>query len=175
MFLSAAVAVVGCTVASTSSTAPDGIPNDASAVEITDVVDGDTVRVRPVTGSSAPWRSADDDASDAEVAVRLIGVDTPEVYPELECGGAEATSAMRTLVAEGDIVWAARDDEERDRYDRVLLYLWADDGTFINLALVASGAGEALRIPPNDRYWPDLQAAEAAARDADAGMWSLCP
>ncbi|MAP62700.1 MAG: hypothetical protein CMH34_02925 [Microbacterium sp.] len=164
--------LAGCTTSPAAT--PVTAPADAVAVEVTQVVDGDTVRARPLPGTAPPWTPAESDPVDTDVAVRLIGVDTPEVYPDLECGGAEATDALRSLVSAGDTVWATRDDEERDRYDRVLLYLWTEDGTFVNLELVASGAGEALRIDPNDRYWPDLQAAQSTARDTAAGIWSLC-
>ena len=149
------------------------MPDDAMPIEITHIVDGDTVRARPAAGTSAPWTVAEGSADD-EVPVRLIGVDTPEVYPDLECGGEEATDALRALVPEGETVWATRDAEERDSYDRVLLYLWTGEGTFVNLDLVATGAGEALRIDPNDRYWPLLQEAESAAIAAGAGIWSRC-
>ncbi|HAS32646.1 MAG: hypothetical protein CMH38_01515 [Microbacterium sp.] len=156
------------------STSPEETaPKEAVAIEITHIVDGDTVRARPAGGTSPPWTVAEGPADD-EVPVRLIGVDTPEVYPDLECGGNDATDALRALVSEGDTVWATRDDEERDTYDRVLLYLWTGEGTFVNLDLVATGAGEALRIHPNDRYWPLLQEAESAAIEAGAGIWSRC-
>ena len=106
--------------------------------------------------------------------MRLIGVDTPEVRPSVECGGAEATRALEDLLPVGSRAWVSVDVEPRDRYDRVLLYLWTEDGTFVNHALVASGAGVALEVEPNSRYADLFASAEASARDADAGAWGSC-
>ena len=44
----------------------------------------------------------------------------------------------------------------------------------MNLDLVENGYATAVRIPPNDAYWPQLQAAESAARDAGRGLWGSC-
>lgn len=131
------------------------------------VTDGDTVRARSLVGDGVLSGVRDE-------PVRLIGIDTPEVRPDVECGGAEATRALEDLLPVGSRAWASADVESRDRYDRVLLYLWTEDGTFVNLALVASGAGVALEVEPNSRYADLFASAEASARDADAGVWGSC-
>jgi micrococcal nuclease len=61
-----------------------------------------------------------------------------------------------------------------DDYDRLLLYLWNGDGTFINLALVEGGFAEAIRVAPNDLYFDELLAAEDAATRGALGMWGSC-
>ncbi|WP_236967904.1 thermonuclease family protein [Microbacterium aurantiacum] len=142
-------------------------PADAERVEIVSITDGDTVRARGVDDDGVLPR-------DRDVPVRLIGVDTPEVRPSVECGGAEATRALEDLLPVGSRAWVSVDAEPRDRYDRVLLYLWTEDGTFVNHALVASGAGVALEVEPNSRYADLFAAAEASARSADAGVWGSC-
>nr|WP_246414270.1 thermonuclease family protein [Microbacterium thalassium] len=112
---------------------------------------------------------------DAEaVSVRLIGIDTPETYPDEECWGSEATEALRDLAPEGSTLWAAPDTEWHDRYGRVLLYLWTPDGVFVNEQLIDAGAAEALRVAPNDSYAELFAGAEAAASTAGAGQWSAC-
>lgn len=127
---------------------------------IASITDGDTVRLR--VGSD-------------ELRVRLIGLDTPELRDPLECFGPEATAALEALAPVGSEVGYAYDRDAQDRYERELMYLYAADGTLINLELVAQGYAEALRVEPNDRYWPELQAAERAARDAGRGLWGSCP
>lgn len=143
--------------------APEGsIPEDAVAATVTYVHDGDTLYL--------------DDGS-GETKVRLIGIDAPELADRdtaEECFGPEATGILRMMLPEGAEVWTTHDVEAQDRFGRELLYLFTEDGTFVNRALVLAGAGEAIRVGPNDRYWPELQEAEADARTAGAGMWGVC-
>lgn len=110
----------------------------------------------------------------AELRVRLIGVDTPETWPDIECFGAEATAALTALAPPGSTLGYAYDDDPRDPYDRELMYLFTADGTLINLELVAQGYGTAVLFEPNDRYWDDLQGAERAAQRAGFGLWGAC-
>lgn len=140
---------------------PDGDGDGPMATgTIVSITDGDTVRML-VEGR--------------ELRVRLIGLDTPELRDPLECFGPEATAALEALAPVGSEVGYAYDRDPQDRYERELLYLFAGDGTLINLELVEQGFAEALLVEPNDRYWPELQAAERAARDAALGLWGACP
>ena len=76
------------------------------------VIDGDTIEI---SGGAR---------------VRYIGIDTPEVYPELEYYGAEAREKNAEMV-EGKIVVLEKDVSDRDRYGRLLRYVYVD-GTFVN-------------------------------------------
>jgi micrococcal nuclease len=138
------------------------LPSAGGAPIVTDVVDGDTIVVK---------------IDDEEATVRLIGVDTPEtVHPDrpVECFGPEATAFTESLVPPGTPVSLERDQEERDAFGRLLLYVRGPDGTFVNEQLVAAGLGKALVIPPNDAYAPLMRAAEGRARAAGAGLWGAC-
>lgn len=132
-------------------------PSDAEEMTVVSVHDGDTLDLR--------------DRTDAVETVRIIGIDTPEVYPVYECFGDEATDELRRLAPVGSVLRVATDEDPFDHYDRLLLYLWNDDDVFVNLALVEGGFAEAIRVRPNDRHWDDLRAAEAAAERAGLGMW----
>jgi micrococcal nuclease len=140
----------------------NGIPAPSDAVEMTvvDITDGDTLRLR--------------DRSGAVENVRLVGIDTPEVYPEYECFGDEAEAELLRLAPIGSTLLVDPDVDAFDDYDRLLLYLWNADGTFINLALIEAGFAEAIRVEPNELYFDDLLAAEHAAADAGLGMWGSC-
>lgn len=140
------------------------MPRDAERAEVTHVHDGDTLFIQP-DGTTA---RAD------ELKVRLVGIDTPEVQPSVECYGAEARSALRELLPDGATIWYTFDREPYDQFDRALLYVWDDDGTFINLELIELGYAEAVRIGANDRYWPELRAAEDRAFDGAIGRWGQC-
>ena len=137
-----------------------GVPAEAIAATVIRVHDGDTLHIRT--------------SSSDDVTVRLIGIDTPEVGENLECYGDEATELARKLMPEGSTVWALADGGTHDKYGRTLFYLFTDEGLLVNEALVAQGAAETLLISNNDRYWPELEAAEAAARDEGRGVWGAC-
>ncbi|HRN29003.1 MAG TPA: thermonuclease family protein [Terrimesophilobacter sp.] len=140
------------------------LPADAQRAEVTHVHDGDTLFIQP-EGTTA---------REDELKVRLVGIDTPEVQPAVECFGAESRDALRQLLPDGSTVWFSFDVEPYDQYDRALLYLWNTDGTFINLELIEQGYAEAVRIGANDRYWPELKAAEDRASSEFLGRWGQC-
>lgn len=135
-------------------------PGTATVVKITD---GDTLRVR-IGGT--------------EERVRLLGIDTPETHGRgglRECFGAEATANLRRLVPPGTKVRLVRDVEARDRYGRLLAYVYrASDGRFVNLAQADEGFAAALTYPPNVAHADELVAAAADARRAGRGLWSKC-
>lgn len=136
------------------------VPGDALTMTVDYVHDGDTLFVV--------------DGDGERLKVRLIGLDTPEVGEHAECFGEQATARLRELLPEGTRASAIYDAEERDHYDRSLLYLWTPTGTFVNLELVEGGYGSALKVGANDEYWPQLREAETQAQDARLGLWGAC-
>jgi micrococcal nuclease len=133
---------------------------DATVVR---VVDGDTLVV---------------DSEGEEDRVRLIGIDTPEsVKPgtPVECFGKEASTHLAGLLPEGTPVRLERDVEARDRYERLLAYVYrAEDGLFINHEMVAEGYAQPVTYPPNVAHTDELVAAGRTAREQDLGLWSAC-
>jgi micrococcal nuclease len=130
-------------------------PGDASTARVERVVDGDTIRLRGVG------------------AVRLIGIDTPETYGgRAECFGPEATRYVEGLLPPGARVRYTVGEEPRDRYGRLLVYLYMPDGAALNYVLVTAGYATALTIRPNDRYAKVFERAEKGARLAKSGMWA---
>lgn len=141
------------TVPSTTSTtlAP---PPGTGRVTLASVTDGDTVRVRFTNG--------------AVEKVRLVGINTPETG---ECYAGEATQALTGLLT-GTGFTMTTDVSDRDRYDRLLRYLWLDDGTFVNEAMVAGGFALAGDYPPDSRYAGQLAAAQQRAEASGLGLWA---
>lgn len=130
-------------------------PGDASSARVERVVDGDTIRLEGV-GS-----------------VRLIGIDTPETYGGRdECFGPEATRYVSGLLPPGARVRYTVGEEPRDRYGRLLVYLYTGDGAALNHVLVTAGYATTLTIAPNDRYARLFERAERRARRARSGMWA---
>ena len=106
-------------------------------------------------------------------SVRLIGVDTPETYGgHVECFGPEASRYVKRLLPRGARVRYTVGEDPRDRYGRLLVYLYLPDGGSLNRLVVTAGYATVLTIRPNDRFARAFERAEEAARLARSGMWA---
>lgn len=65
------------------------------------------------------------------------------------------------------------DRGDTDRFGRFLRYLWKQNGEFFNEKVVRQGFAKAVLIAPNDRFISQIRAAEADAKAARRGMWSV--
>lgn len=137
-------------------------PVDGTAT-VTEVVDGDTLTVR---------------LSGRTETVRMIGVDTPEtVHPTkpVECFGPEASAFTTSLLPPGTRITLVRDAEARDRYGRLLAYVTrADDGLFVNRAILVNGMAVPLSIEPNTAHQRDFAEVAHRASTARLGLWGAC-
>lgn len=126
-------------------------------VLVTRVIDGDTVEI---AGGER---------------IRYLGIDTPEtVDPRrpVGCFGHEASAKNRELV-EGKYVRLEKDITERDKYGRLLRYVYTQD-RFVNLELVRGGYAVIYTFPPDVKYQEALLAAQQEAREAKKGLWKKC-
>ena len=141
----------------------DDAAAEAGRAVVTSVVDGDTIHAR-IAGR--------------DEKVRLIGIDTPETHGPgglRECFGTEATARTKALLPPGTPVNLVRDAEPRDRYGRLLAYVYrADDDVFVNLTLAREGYAAALTLPPNVAHADEFVAAAADARRAGRVLWAKC-
>src|SRR5262245_21742653 len=142
------------------------------------VVDGDTIHVR---------------LADRVEKVRYIGVNTPEVHHPRkgeEPGGREAAEVNRGL-AEDKRVRLELDVQSRDRYGRLLAYVWvavvaeraegiggaesqgdqSEKWIMINAELVRLGYAQVMTVPPNVRYQSLFLKLQRDAREAGRGLW----
>jgi micrococcal nuclease len=125
------------------------------------VVDGDTIKVQLDGGRTE--------------RVRYIGIDTPEsVKPDtpVQCF-AEKASHFNAALVDGREVLLRTDAEQRDRYGRLLAYVYAG-GRFINRELVARGYARTLTIPPNVAHADEFARLARRARSAGIGLWRAC-
>ncbi|MBI4220408.1 MAG: thermonuclease family protein, partial [Chloroflexi bacterium] len=105
-----------------------------------------------------------------------IGMDTPETkHPTRgeEPGGRDATEINRKLVKD-KTVRLELDVQERDRYGRVLAYVWVGgDGeqVMVNAELLRLGYAQVMTIPPNVRYADEFRKLQQEAREAGRGLW----
>jgi endonuclease YncB( thermonuclease family) len=134
------------------------------AATVERVVDGDTIVVH---------------VSGRRERVRLVGIDTPEsVKPNtpVQCFAIQASNRTKALLPPGTGVRLVRDVEERDRYRRLLAYVYRlRDGLFVNLALVREGYASPYTFPPNVAHADEFVSAAAEARAGGRGLWSACP
>jgi len=132
-------------------------PNGEMEATVKRVVDGDTFEL------------------ESGEKVRLIGVDTPEtVKPNspVEAYGKEASDYTKEMLT-GQKVTLRFDVEPRDRYDRLLAYVYLQDGTFYNEKLVREGYARIMTVPPNVAYADLFLEAEREAREHNRGLWAL--
>ena len=128
----------------------------ASEAVVRRVVDGDTVQL--VGGER----------------VRYIGIDTPELHhprKPVQHYAREAMEFNRRLV-EGKKVRLEWDVERRDRYKRLLAYVFLEDGTFVNGELLRQGYAHLLTIPPNVKYVDRFVRLQREARENGRGLWA---
>jgi len=158
----------------------------AGPADLVRVTDGDTIVVT--------WEGR-------EEKVRLIGMDTPEKYmsdklkrdaersplsiEELRELGKEASAYTASLLTDKPL-YLEFDATERDRYGRVLAYVYTHDPlgewqfggerfSQVNLDIVQGGWAEPLTLPPNVRYAEDYVTASRKAKQANRGMWRVIP
>ncbi|HEX4364457.1 MAG TPA: thermonuclease family protein [Solirubrobacteraceae bacterium] len=126
------------------------------------VVDGDTIDVR---------------LGDTVERVRYIGVDTPETKDPrkpVQCYGQRASDFNTRLVG-GAAVRLVRDVEPRDRYGRLLAYVYrVHDGLFVNAELARLGYAHPLTIAPDVHFADRFAALAGDAREHGRGLWSAC-
>lgn len=138
------------------------LTNQPGLYSVSRFVDGDTIEIN---------------MNGHKEKVRLVGVDTPETHKPntpVQCYGPAAAAFTKNLIGAHKL--RLQSDElssDRDRYDRLLRYVYLDDGTFVNERLVQEGY--AFYYP----YFPftkskQFEADQTAARLANKGLWGNC-
>jgi micrococcal nuclease len=102
--------------------------------------------------------------------VRFIGVDSPE--RDQEPFGTAATAGLAAMLLIGSTVELEPDVDRRDRYDRVLAYVWSE-GRMINWLMVRYGWAVPIVFPPNVQYVEYFRSARDLARSESRGLWSV--
>ncbi|OIQ03729.1 MAG: hypothetical protein AUK58_01590 [Candidatus Moranbacteria bacterium CG2_30_41_165] len=106
--------------------------------------------------------------------VRYIGINTPEsVDPRraIECFGKEASAYNKNLV-EGKEVRLVKDVSDRDKYGRLLRFVYLENGTFVNELLVREGYAFVASYPPDISKQDIFRTAEIVAKKEGRGLWS---
>lgn len=136
------------------------------------VVDGDTIVI---------------DYNGSHEKIRLIGIDTPEasINPKTHRDAKRSKTDVDTIIAQGkkattfveqvfmdeEFVLVEFDVQKRDRYQRLLGYIYLIDGRMLNEMIVRSGYASLMTIPPNIKYKKRFLNAYKAARKEKLGLW----
>jgi len=129
---------------------------------VVDVIDGDTIVALTDRGQRE--------------TIRYLLIDTPELHHPnrgREELGEEAKGFNASLVLNNK-VRIELDKQERDKYDRLLAYVWVDTSQgerMVNEALVEEGLALPYIIPPNGKYLNAIMEATKRARSRNVGLW----
>ncbi len=106
--------------------------------------------------------------------IRLIGIDAPEMNykkGEPECKALKAKLFLKELI-EGKKVILKKDKSDKDKYGRLLRYVYLPDGIFVNEELVKRGLAKVKYYKPNISKYDYLKELEIEARNAGIGLHS---
>lgn len=145
--------------------------------------------VAPVTGTVRVQRVVDGDTLklDGGERVRLLGIDTPEMHESgkllrdaarsgqdagtIQKLGRRAYEYVRPLI-EGKNVRLEFDIQTRDKYGRLLAYVYLEDGRFLNKMIIENGYASPLTIPPNIKHADEFRVLYKTAREQHLGLWA---
>lgn len=135
---------------------------EAGTYNVIEVEDGDTIIV---------------DMDGTPEKVRFIGVDTPETKDPrkpVQCFGRAASEFTKQQIGDNPVrLEADPTNTNRDRYDRLLRYVYLLDGSLLNAKLIEEGYGFAYLNFPVEKA-EQFQALEDSARANNRGLWAGC-
>lgn len=147
---------------------PFGKAEKYNDILVTRVIDGDTIQL------------------ETRERVRLIGIDTPEMHDSdkllrdshrtgqdartIKAMGKKAYEFTKLLL-EGKRVSLEFDVEKRDKYNRLLAYVYLKDGMFANAEIVKQGYASLMTFPPNVKYADLFLKLYREAREQERGLW----
>jgi micrococcal nuclease len=102
--------------------------------------------------------------------IRLLMIDAPELAQGAP--GKQARDALIDIMPVGSRVTVETDVRQRDSYQRILGYIYLDDGRMVNEEMAKTGYVTALVYPPNVKYVERIRAAVKEARDAKRGLYA---
>lgn len=148
---------------------PTIFTGDKQMVKVVRAIDGDTIEI------------------EGKIKVRYIGINTPEIYHDTtgkktgeQCFANESYLENKKLV-EGKTVTLIKDVSDKDKYGRLLRYVYVDpsessgQATFINDYLIKNGYAKIMTIKPDIKYSQQFKTDQADAKTNNLGIWNQCP
>lgn len=133
--------------------------------DVVKVIDGDTITIK---------------LGDKNETIRLIGLDTPETSDPrtgVQCFGKEATAKLKSVIGKRVSIEKDAKEGERDKYDRLLAYIYSEEGIFLNKYLIEQGFAYEYTYDDPYKYQKEFKAAQADAKAKKRGLWApdACP
>lgn len=129
---------------------------------VIEFVDGDTIAV---------------DMAGVKETIRMIGVDTPETKDPrkpVQCFGTAASQFTRELIGHNNVrLEADPTNTNRDRYNRLLRYVYLPDQTLVNAEIIKQGYGFAYVSFPFTKM-EEFKQLQTEARVNNRGLWNEC-
>jgi endonuclease YncB( thermonuclease family) len=136
--------------------------NQPGLYEVVRFSDGDTITVN-MNGKNE--------------TIRMIGVDTPETHDPntpVQCYGAAASAYTKNLIGDQKVrLEADPTNQNRDRYDRLLRYVYLPDGRLVEAEIIKNGSGFSYTQFPFTKA-EEFEKLEDEAEQANRGLWSNC-
>lgn len=152
--------MIGCSPQGEDSNTAEEMTELEGPYSVIRVVDGDTFVIR---------------ADGEEEKVRLIGLDTPESVhadPDRNSPYGEVASEYTRSMVDGEEVYLEFDVSPRDKYGRLLAYVYVD-GKMLNEMILKEGHGRAGTYPPNVKYTDRFYELQREAREENRGGWAV--
>lgn len=136
--------------------------NQPGLYTVTRFSDGDTITV---------------DMNGTAETIRMIGVDTPETHdPDtpVQCYGPAASAYTKNLIGDQKVrLEADPTNQNRDRYGRLLRYVYLPDGRLVQAEIIKNGYGFSYTQFPFTKT-DEFEALENEAEQAKRGLWGNC-
>lgn len=137
-------------------------PAPPGTYRVVRIEDGDTITV---------------DMNGTRERIRMIGVDTPETQDPrvpVQCYGQAASQFTKDLIGDTAVrLEADPTNTNRDRYDRLLRYVYLPDGRLVQAEIIKSGYGFAYTLFPFEKL-AEFRDYERQAREQSLGLWGSC-
>lgn len=126
---------------------------EAPKYKVLEITDGDTIKI---------------DYNGTGEKVRLIGIDTPE---KNKCFNTEATNKLKSLLGNNEVeIEADQTQGERDKYNRLLLYIWLK-GELVNKTMISEGYAHEYTYNLPYKYQQEFKDAQREAQNTKRGLW----
>ncbi|MBI4033477.1 thermonuclease family protein [Candidatus Saccharibacteria bacterium] len=136
--------------------------NQPGLYSVSQFIDGDTIAVN-MNGTTE--------------IIRMIGVDTPETHrpnTPVQCYGPQAADFTENFIGKKKVRLQADPlNTNRDRYDRLLRYVYLPDGTMLEEAIISQGYGFAYTLFPYQKI-EEFKGYETVAKAVGRGLWTAC-
>lgn len=156
------IVATGYYTESRTSTNTTETPPPAGTYRVVKFDDGDTIVV---------------DMNGVEEKVRFIGVDTPETHDPrkaVQCFGTAAAAYTKQRIGSTPVRLQTDPlSTNRDRYNRLLRYVYLPDGTLMNLDIIQQGYGFAYLSFPFTKS-DEFRSVQTTAREQSKGLWNSC-